>query len=395
MPVEQHAYLSASSAHRWLICPPIIQLESEFEDRGSSFAEEGTQAHALAELKLQEFLGQKVKTKITKFKKEASYYDGEMDEATDYYRDLVVERFNQYEEASMELEVRVDFSKWVPEGFGTSDVVILADDVIEIIDLKYGKGVPVDAYQNPQLMLYALGAYATYDVVYDFNKIRMTVVQPRLDSLSTFEVEVEELLYWANNYVAPRAIQAYEGIGEWNITEDVMKFSKVRAQLRPRAEANFEIIEEYDFKESALLEPDEIAAILSRASEIKSWLDHVESYALDQAVNHGVTYPGFKVVEGRSNRKISDEVGLSKVLVAEGFEEDKIFKPRSLQNLTALEKVVGKNKFSEIAEDFIVKPQGKPTLVTNKDKRPAINSIESALDDFADVEDGFPWIDVT
>lgn len=386
MPVEKHAYLSASSAHRWLICPPIVQLESQFEDRGSSYAAEGTEAHTLAELKLLDFLGEDVQDQIHHFRESASYYDGEMNEATDYYRDLVVERFNQYEEASMELEVRVDFSKWVPKGFGTSDVVILADDVIEIIDLKYGKGVPVTAYLNPQLMLYALGAYATYDVVYDFSKIRMTIVQPRIDNLSTFEVEVEELLYWANNYVAPRALQAYEGIGEWNIIEDVMKFSKVRAQLRPRAEANFEVIEKYDFKDSALLENDEIAEILARASEIKSWLDHVETYALDQALNHGVTFPGFKVVEGRSNRKIADEEGLSDALLKEGYEEAKIFKPRTLQTITALEKLVGKSKFSELAGDYIVKPQGKPTLVDEKDKRPTLNSYENALDDFADIE---------
>lgn len=380
MPVESHAYLSASSAHRWLICPPIVALEAQFKDRGSSYAEEGTAAHELSELKLRKFLGEKVTRQINKFKKENSFFDQEMEEATDTYVNLVEEQFNQYEDPFMELEVRVDFSKWVPDGFGTSDVVIIADNVIEIIDLKYGKGVLVDAYQNPQLMLYALGAYATYDMVYYFDRVRMTIVQPRLDSVSTFEIEVEELLYWANNYVAPRAAQAYEGIGEWDITADVMKFSKVRAQLRPRAEKNFQIIDKYIEEDSALLSESEIAEILDRASEIKSWIEHVEAYALNQALNEGVEFPGFKVVEGRSNRKITDEDKVAKLLEAEGY--DAIYKPKSLIAMGQLEKLVGKQKFADLAKDYIIKPPGKPTLVPVSDKRPALRSEAEALRDF-------------
>ena len=165
------------------------------------------------------------------------------------YCDLVEERVNQYENATVELEQKVDFSKWVPEGFGTSDVVVLSDKTIEIIDLKYGKGVPVDAYLNPQLMLYALGAVDKYDIIYEFETVRMTIIQPRLDNISTFEIEKEELLYWADNYVAPRAVQAWEGTGEWTITDDVVKFSKVRAQLRPRAERNFQLIDKHELNQ--------------------------------------------------------------------------------------------------------------------------------------------------
>lgn len=240
MPVGSHALLGASSAHRWLICPPIARLEEAVKDRGSSFAEEGTAAHELAELILNKRFKliptRSVNSKLKKFKAENSYYDPSMEDYVSNYCDLVEERANHYENAVIELEQRVDFSQWVPEGFGTSDVVILADNVIEIIDLKYGKGVPVDAYLNPQLMLYALGAVDKYDLIYEFETVRMTIVQPRLDNLSTFEIEKDELLYWADNYVAPRAVQAYEGNGEWTITDDVVKFSKVRAQLRPRAE---------------------------------------------------------------------------------------------------------------------------------------------------------------
>lgn len=382
MPVETHAYLSASSAHRWLICPPLVALESKIEDRQSTYTLEGTAAHELSELKLRKFLGEKVTRKLNKFKKDNSYFDQEMEEATDTYVNLVEEQFNQYEEAHMELEVKVDFSKWVPDGFGTSDVVIISDNVIEIIDLKYGKGVQVEAYQNPQLMLYALGAYNTYDLIYDFDKIRMTIVQPRLDSISTFEIEVEELLYWAENYVAPRAVQAYQGIGEWDITADVMKFSKVRAQLRPRAEKNFEVINQYSEKETALLNEEEIAEILSRAEEIKSWVKHVEDFALEQMLSGEGSYPGFKVVEGRSNRKITDEEALASILEEEGFDE--IYKPKSLLAMGQLEKLVGKQKFSDLAKDYIVKPQGKPTLVPVTDRRPALRSEAEALKDFED-----------
>lgn len=389
MPVGSHALLGASSAHRWLICPPIARLEEQFKDRGSSFAEEGTAAHELAELALAKrfklMATRSVNTKLKKFRSENSYYDQSMEDYVEAYCDLVEERINHYQDAVIELEQKVDFTKWVPEGFGTSDVVVLADNTIEIIDLKYGKGVPVDAYLNPQLMLYALGAVDKYDIIYEFETVRMTIVQPRLDNVSTFEIDKEELLYWADNYVAPRAAQAWEGTGEWTITDDVVKFSKVRAQLRLRAERNFSLVDKYELKESPLLTNEEIAEILDRAPEIKKWLDHVEQYALNKALTEGEEFPGWKVVAGRSNRKISDEESLLFLLEAEGFEDDEILKPRALQAIGQLEKVVGKKRFAELASDFIVKPEGKPVLVTEKDKRPALNSMEDALNDFEGV----------
>lgn len=389
MPVGTHALLGASSAHRWLICPPIARLEEQFKDRGSSFAEEGTAAHELAELALAKrfklLATRSVNAKLKKFRSENSYYDQSMEDYVEAYCDLVEERVNHYQDAVIELEQKVDFTKWVPEGFGTSDVVVLADNTIEIIDLKYGKGVPVDAYLNPQLMLYALGAVDKYDIIYEFETVRMTIVQPRLDNVSTFEIDKEELLYWADNYVAPRAAQAWEGTGEWTITDDVVKFSKVRAQLRLRAERNFSLVDKYELKESPLLTNEEIAEILDRAPEIKKWLDHVEQYALNKALTEGEEFPGWKVVAGRSNRKISDEESLLFLLEAEGFDDDEILKPRALQAIGQLEKVVGKKRFAELASDFIVKPEGKPVLVAEKDKRPALNSMEDALNDFEGV----------
>ena len=389
MPVGNHALLGASSAHRWLICPPIARLEEQFKDRGSSFAEEGTAAHELAELALAKrfklMATRSVNTKLKKFRSENIYYDQSMEDYVEAYCDLVEERINHYQDAVIELEQKVDFTKWVPEGFGTSDVVVLADNTIEIIDLKYGKGVPVDAYLNPQLMLYALGAVDKYDIIYEFETVRMTIVQPRLDNVSTFEIDKEELLYGADNYVAPRAAQAWEGTGEWTITDDVVKFSKVRAQLRLRAERNFSLVDKYELKESPLLTNEEIAEILDRAPEIKKWLDHVEQYALNKALTEGEEFPGWKVVAGRSNRKISDEESLLFLLEAEGFEDDEILKPRALQAIGQLEKVVGKKRFAELASDFIVKPEGKPVLVNEKDRRPALNSMEDALNDFEGV----------
>ncbi|MGX7196754.1 DUF2800 domain-containing protein [Enterococcus olivae] len=390
MPVGKHALLGASSAHRWLICPPIARLEEDVVDKGSAFAQEGTDAHELAELQLMKRFklapARTLNSKLKKFREGSSYYDKSMEDYISDYCDLVEERFNSYEKAEVELEQRVDFSKWVPEGFGTSDVVILAENTIEIIDLKYGKGVPEDAYLNPQLMLYALGAVDKYDLLYDFETVRMTIVQPRLDNLSTFEIDVAELMYWADNYVAPRAVQAYEGIGEWTITNDVVKFSKVRAQLRPRAEKNFKLIEKFDFQDAALLNNEEIAEILAQASEITKWIEHVESFALYEALNNGAEYPGYKLVAGRSNRKISDEEGLALILDMEGYDDKEFLKPRQLQAIGSLEKLVGKKKFAELAADFIIKPEGKPTLVPVTDKRPALNSVDAAAEDFEGVK---------
>jgi len=380
----KHALLGASSSHRWLVCPPIIRLEEQIKDKQTSYTMEGTAAHELAEIKLQKetelITSRQYSLRYNKFVRENEFYNQEMDDFTDEYVNSVLEIYNSHPNAKIELEKRVDFSQWVPGGFGTSDVVIVSDGVIEIVDLKYGKGVPVDAYQNPQIMLYALGAYATYDILYEFDKVRMTIIQPRLDSQSTFELDVDELLYWADNYVAPRAAQADEGIGEWVITDDVVKFSKVRAQLRPRAEKNFELIDRHQYKEAPLLSNEEVAEILDRADEIKKWIEHVEYYALEQVRDHGKEIPGFKLVEGRSVRKITDPESVGFMLQAEGFDD--IYKPQELLPLGKLEKLVGKKHFEELAAPYIVKPEGKPTLVPVSDKRTEVSSTESAIRDF-------------
>ena len=227
--------------------------------------------------------------------------------------------------------------------------------------------------------LYALGAYAAYDIAYDFDKIRMTIVQPRLDSISTEEVWVEELLYWADNVVLPMASQASIGIGEWDLNDKVLRWSPVAAQLVPRAAKNFELIDKFDLKEGVYLSPEEIAEILAQADEIKKWIADIEYYALSQALK-GEEIPGFKVVEGRSNRTITDKETAALILEANGYED--IYKPMELVAMGQLEKLVGKTHFAELLGDLIVKPEGKPVLVPASDKRPAMNSLEQAIKEF-------------
>lgn len=384
MPVENHALLSASSAHRWLYCPMLPRLEAEYPSRDTIYTREGTSAHELSELKLLYKSGKITKRKfnslVKAFKESTDFYNEEMEEMTELYTDIVMEHFNSYENAEMELEKRVDFSDWVPNGFGTSDVVILADNVIEIIDLKYGKGMPVSAKQNPQMGLYALGAYATYDMIYDFDRIKMTIVQPRLDSVSSVEIYVEELLYWADNVVLPMAAQADAGIGDWDLSEKVLKWSPVAAKLVPRAQENWHLIDKYDYKEPIYLNDEAIAEILDKASDIKKWVESVEAYALSQALQ-GNDVPGYKVVEGRSNRVIRDKEVAAQVLKENGFED--IYKPQDLLALGQLEKVVGKTTFAELLSDYIDKPQGKPVLVPESDKRPVFNDTSN---DFGGIE---------
>lgn len=381
MPVGDHALLSASSAHRWLYCPMLPRLEAAYPSRDTIYTREGTCAHELSEIKLQYKSGKIKKREFNKklkdFKENADFYNEEMEEMTELYTDIVMEHFNSYKNADMELEKRVDFSDWVPDGFGTSDVVILSEGVIEIIDLKYGKGMPVSAHQNPQMGLYALGAYAAYDLLYDFDRIRMTIVQPRLDSVSTVEIFVEELLYWADNVVLPAAAQAYEGMGDWNLSDKVLKWSPVAAKLVPRAVANWEIVDKYIDK--IYLDDEDVKDILDHASEIRKWLDDVEADALKQALS-GKEVLGYKLVEGRSNRLITDKEAAATILKENGFED--IYKPQELLAMGALEKKVGKTAFAELLSAYIDKPQGKPVLVPESDKRPAMNSLEQAIKDF-------------
>lgn len=375
--MSAHAILSASGAKRWLTCPPSARLEEQYEDQPSEYAEEGTAAHALAEAHLG--LSKKALAKARK----SEYYDQSMEDYVARYVDIVLERYAEAQARSKDavllLEQRLDFSEWVPEGFGTGDVVIIADGVLEVIDLKYGKGVQVDAEDNPQLRLYGLGAWQAWELMYDIRSVRMTIVQPRLDHVSTSEMITEDLLEWAEGYVKPRAALAWEGNGEYQ-AGDHCRFCKAKATCRTRAEANLALAA-YDFRQGPELDQSEIADILGRIDDLVSWASDVKTYALEQAEKHGVKWPGWKLVAGRSIRKYVDPDQVAAALVAAGYDEALIYE-RSLLGITAMEKTVGKKAFAEILGDLVVKPEGKPTLAPENDKRPELNTAAQAAEDF-------------
>lgn len=375
--MAKHAILSASGASRWMACTPSAVLEQQFENKSSVFAEEGTLAHELGELTLKLNLGEITKrTFNSKFKKiqENKLYSADMPDYVQTYVDTCLERVSEAKattpDALFKIEQRLDFSEWVPNGFGTGDFVIIADGTMEVCDLKYGKGVPVSANNNKQMMLYALGAIAEFNFLYDIQKVRMTIIQPRLDNISTFEVTTEDLLKWAEDYVRPRAELAIKGKGEL-CAGDHCKFCRAKAICRARAEKNMELAK-YDFEEPALLDNNDVAYILSKIDELVNWAGDVKDFALEQALN-GEEYDGFKVVEGRSNRKYADTEAIVEILRDNNFNDLDIFKPSELITLTNMEKLVGKKKLIELIGDYIVKPPGKPTLAPITDKREPYN----------------------
>ena len=384
-----HAKLSASGAHRWMACTPSANLETQFPDESSEFAEEGTLAHSLAELILRynnnELSKKTFNTRLNKLKKEPQY-NQEMQEYIEDYTRLVWEQFNEAKascpDAQALFEQRLDFSEYVPDGFGTGDVVIIADDLVQVIDLKYGKGVGVSAIGNPQLRLYGLGAYLEHSLLYDIRRIKMTIIQPRLDNISTEELDVEELLAWAELEVRPRAEMAMQGEGEFCVG-DHCRFCKAFATCRAQKEYQMELAK-YDFVDAELLEDIEIGDVLSRVEALVKWAEAIKEYAFDQALNHGVHYEGWKLVEGRSNRKYTDEKKVAEKLTKAGYTE--IYKPQELQGITAMEKLIGKKKFAELLEGLVEKPEGKPALVAESDNRPPLNTTEKVKDEFEEFD---------
>lgn len=374
---EAHAVLSASASKQWLYCPPSARINEKLPDKPSTYAEEGTRAHSLAETLLRRFLaGEPMGEK-------PADVDGEMWEAVTLYADICIEKINEARKASPDAEIhveeRLDFSPWVPEGFGTGDMVIVSDSLIEVVDLKYGKGVPVSAKDNSQMRLYALGLYHAYGMLYAADKVRMTIVQPRLGSVSTDEMTVEELLAWGRK-IKPIAQTAFKGEGE-RCAGEHCKFCKAAPTCRALHDYELEMVQEAT-KPDELTDID-LVEVIRRADSIKKWLTAVEDYALQEAVK-GTSWPGLKVVEGRSVRKIANAEKAQALLQGAGFGEDDILKPRELKTLTALEKLVGKKKFGELMGEVIDKPPGRPTLVDESDKRPAMD-LETVKDsDFDD-----------
>lgn len=372
MPPVNHAILSASSAARWMACPPSAKLNEKAEDTGSDFAREGTCAHELCEYKVRKLLGEDVQNPAENL----DFYDTEMEECSDEYASYIGERIaaakRKCPDPIVLVEQRLDFSEYVPNGFGTGDCVIVADDTLYIVDFKYGQGVEVKAENNPQMMLYALGAIGLFDSLYDISNISMSIFQPRLNNISEWQISKAALLDCAENVLKPIAVMASKGEGEFKAGEHC-RFCKVKATCRKRAEYNLELAK-YDFAVPDTLEPVEIAAILSKAEELSAWAADIKEYALEQAL-HGVTFDGFKVVEGRSVRKYKDEAAVAEMVSNAGFDPYE----KSVLGITAMTKLLGKSKFEELLGGLIVKPKGKPTLVPNTDKRAAINT---AVEDF-------------
>lgn len=384
MPAD-HARLSPSAAERWIHCPGSIRLAEQCPpDSGSAYAEEGTAAHALAELKLRAEMGEITARKHAAELKKAragAYYCGEMDEATDYYKDAVMERLAASgPDAELMIEQHFGLEAWVPGGFGTSDAVIVSEGTIEVIDLKYGKGVRVDAKENPQLRLYGLGAASLFWDIYDFHTVRMTIIQPRLDHVSTEELPMEELFKWAETVVRPAAEEAAGEHGH-TASGDWCRWCPAKAVCRTRAQKQLELAA-YDFRDPDLLSADEIAEILSRAEELQKWTADVQAYALEQAVA-GEHFTGWKLVEGRSVRKYADDLKVAEALQAAGYAEAALYE-RKLYGITTMEKIVGKKKLAEVLGDLIVRPAGKPVLVPEDDKRDAISTAAAAAADFAE-----------
>lgn len=376
--MAQHALLSASSASRWMACPPSARLEQNYENKTSEYAAEGTLAHELGELELRRNLeGMSTRKYNSEIKKIQSneLFTKDMPDYVEIYVNTCMEKLaeakSKTSDALFKIEQRLDFSEWVPEGFGTGDFVIIADGTMEICDLKYGKGVPVSAIDNKQMRLYALGAIAEFGFLYDIQNVRMTIIQPRLDNISTDEVSTDDLLKWAEEVLKPIAELAFKGEGEFS-AGDHCTFCRAKAVCKARAEKNMELAQ-YEFADPNVLNKFDIADILAKADEFIKWAKDVQDFALEQALL-GEQYPGFKVVEGRSNRRYTDTEKVAEILLANDYLEEEIYKPKELQGISNMEKVVGKKKLVELVGDYIEKPQGKPVLVPESDKRPVFNS---------------------
>lgn len=377
--MAEHAVLSASGSHRWLNCTPSARLELEFENTGSEAAREGTAAHALCEHKLKRALHMRSR-------RPASDYDSdEMEECTDAYVDFVMEQYEAAKQVCEDpvilIEQRLDFSCYVPDGFGTGDCLIISDDRLHIIDFKYGMGVLVEAEGNPQMKLYALGALAVYDALYDIREVSMTIFQPRRENVSTWTIPVEDLKAWAENELKPRAKMAYDGEGEY-LPGEWCTFCRAAVRCRARAEEKLKLAQT-EFRMPPLLTDAEIEDILAVLPDLTKWANEIAAYALDAALNHGKEWNGFKVVEGRSVRKYRDEAAVAEAAKEAGYKD--IYR-QSLIPLTEMQRLMGKDKFEEILGGLITKAPGRPTLVPKSDKRPAMN-VSNAINEFNEIKE--------
>lgn len=400
MPPITHALLSPSSSHRWLVCTPSAKLEANEPNVCSPYAKEGTEAHALAEIKLSYMLGQitveEYNTRFENFKLTSEYYNQEFNEyVNDYCVEImtIVNEDYKGQDVKVHLEEYVTFEDIVPNGHGTSDVVIVGKNFIHIVDLKFGKGVPVSAIGNPQLRLYALGAIQKHIRECTCIEAKMTIIQPRLHDVSTDFVSIQDLNDWAINYVKPRAALAIAGEGEF-VPGDHCKFCKLKGKCQKLADqqlavaqAEFQdVVVENNMLEPVNMSPEVFSRILTIAPKFIDWFKDVENYAVQSVINGAIKIPGYKLVEGRSVRIIADKDSVIEKLKTSGFQEDDYLEKPKLLGITTLEKNIGKKLFNDLCSQFIVKPAGKPTLVPETDKRPAIDTKSLTLsgDEFSD-----------
>ena len=385
-----HALLSASGAHRWLHCTPSAKLEDAEGERPTSvFAQEGTLAHELSEL----YIKHDILNEIDDAQFDEAFsaimsnelFSNEMLDVipiyVDYCNDEYNEAISKNENALMEIEQKLDLTEFVPESFGTADCVIINDDIIEVIDLKYGKGVPVYAEYNIQLMLYGLGVLRNYDTMYDIKQVKLTIVQPRINNISTWQISVDELLKYAEESIKPAAKLAFKGEGELKAGA-WCKFCVVKNKCRALYDENLKIAK-HEFSKPEFLSDDEIADVLKRAPMFTEWINGIKEYAEEKAINDNKIWPGFKLVEGISRRMWTNEDDVADMIFTKFPEvsDDQIFDTK-LKGISAIEKLLGKKKVDEALKDVIIKPQGKPTLVPEDDKRPALG-IEDAIKDFS------------
>lgn len=368
-----HARNSPSALHRTLNCPPSLVLGEQFQDEESCYAAEGTAGHALAEHLIKKYLKQRTKHPVS------DYYSDDLMEAVEDYVAFVIEKIEEAkQECTMPLfsvEQRVDISEYSPDCFGTADMVIVTDRVAHVIDLKLGRGVEVSAEENPQLMAYGLGVLEMMEMLYDIEVVRLTIFQPRINNFSSWEITPEALKKWGNEILKPRSAMALAGEGEFH-AGSWCRFCKAKNQCRARAE-EFLRLAKMEFRPPDLLSEEEISEILKISDELAKWAADVYSFAQDQAIIHGKQWKGYKLVEGRSNRKYSSEEEVAEAAKAAGYTD--IYK-QSLIGVTEMERLMGKKEFSRILGELVYKPKGKITLVPDTDKREAINKATAAAD---------------
>lgn len=371
---DVHAKFSPSSSERLIHCPPSLMLGEQYgpEDTGSEYSREGTEAHSVGEYLLRTALGEEMEDPRPSLK----MYNEEMQECAEGYRDAVLEIYETMKQTCpdtvISIEQQIHFDEYVPGGFGTSDAIVLGDGHMYVIDYKHGKGVPVsaegdDGKGNPQLKCYALGSYLAFSPLYDISEITLVIYQPRISNYSQYTLTTEDLLSWADNTLKPKAELALKGAGEYSCGS-WCRFCRAKAICRKRAEENL-MLARYDFARPDSLEEDEINIILGRIDQLTAWANDIRDYAVSKALS-GYAWDDWKIVEGRSVRKYTDEAKVAAAVEAAGYDPYE----KKLLTITSMEKLMGKRQFEETLGDLVVKPGGKPTLVPRSDKRPEMTA---------------------